>query len=107
MEAQLSAGIVRLKTASLNIPERDCCGEAVEGTLIPLTGEENSADRVGKQDAYGIWNAPRLRMFATQSAWGRRQAASAFSSLSTSYSTRRISGLDPSSKRYEARRSPS
>jgi hypothetical protein len=48
MEAQLSAGIVRLKAATLNIPERDCCGEAVEGTLIPLTGEENSADRVKK-----------------------------------------------------------
>ncbi len=41
MEAKLSAGIVRLKAADLNIPERDCCGEAVEGGFIPLIFEEN------------------------------------------------------------------
>ena len=41
MEAQLSAGIVRLKAADLNIPEADCCGEAVEGALIWLMAEEN------------------------------------------------------------------
>jgi hypothetical protein len=40
MEAQLSAGIVRLKGAALNIPERDCCGEAVQGALIWLIAEE-------------------------------------------------------------------
>jgi hypothetical protein len=42
MEAKLSAGIVRLKAADLNIPERDCCGEAVEGGFIPLIFEENA-----------------------------------------------------------------
>jgi hypothetical protein len=41
MEARLSAGIVRLKAADLNIPERDCCGEAVEGALMRLIVEEN------------------------------------------------------------------
>jgi hypothetical protein len=41
MEAQLSAGIVSLKAADLNIPERDCCGEAVEVAAIPLIAEEN------------------------------------------------------------------
>jgi hypothetical protein len=41
MEAQLSAGIVRLKAAALNIPEGDCCGEAVEGALIWLIVAEN------------------------------------------------------------------
>jgi hypothetical protein len=40
MEAQLSAGIVRLKAAALNIPEGDCCGETVEGALIWLIAEE-------------------------------------------------------------------
>jgi len=30
MEAQLSAGIVSLKAAVLNIPEADCCAEAVD-----------------------------------------------------------------------------
>jgi hypothetical protein len=40
MEARVSAGIVRLKAADLNIPERDCCGEAVEGAVIPLIAEE-------------------------------------------------------------------
>jgi hypothetical protein len=39
--AQRPGGIVRLKAADLNIPERDCCGEAVEGALIPLIAEEN------------------------------------------------------------------
>src|SRR5579862_28581 len=42
MEAQLSAGIVRLKAAALNIPERDSCGEAVQAVLIPLIVEENA-----------------------------------------------------------------
>jgi hypothetical protein len=41
MEAQLSAEIVRLKAADLNIPERDCCGETVQGGAIPLIAEEN------------------------------------------------------------------
>src|SRR6266849_6386099 len=45
MEAQLSAGIVRLQAANLNIPEADCCGEAVEVALIPLIAEENPAVR--------------------------------------------------------------
>jgi len=40
MEVQLSAGIVRLRTADLNIPEADSCGEAVEAALIPLSAEE-------------------------------------------------------------------
>jgi hypothetical protein len=40
MEAQLSAGIVRLKAAALNIPQRDCCGEPVKVVLIPLIAEE-------------------------------------------------------------------
>lgn len=50
MGAQLSAGIVRLKAADLNIPERDCCGEAVEAALIPLIVEEKHA-AVMKQNA--------------------------------------------------------
>src|ERR1700722_7841615 len=37
----MSPGIVRRRTAVLNIPEGDCCGEAVEGALIPLIAEEN------------------------------------------------------------------
>jgi hypothetical protein len=41
MEAQLSAGIVRPKTSNSNIPEADCCGEAVEGIAISLRAEEN------------------------------------------------------------------
>jgi hypothetical protein len=40
MEVQLSAAIVRLEAADLNIPERDCCGEAVDGALIWLIAEE-------------------------------------------------------------------
>jgi hypothetical protein len=40
MEAQLSAGIVRLKAADLNIPEADCCGEAVDDVAIWLRAEE-------------------------------------------------------------------
>jgi hypothetical protein len=44
MEAQLSAGIVRLKAADLNIPERDCCGEAVEVALIPLIAAEKLSE---------------------------------------------------------------
>jgi hypothetical protein len=50
MEAQLSAGILRLRAANVNIPERDCCGEAVEGALIPLIVEEKHA-AVMKQNA--------------------------------------------------------
>jgi len=41
MEAQLSVGIVSPKAAGLNIPEADCCGEAVEGAAIWLRPEEN------------------------------------------------------------------
>ena len=41
MEAQLSAGIVRLKAADLNIPDRDCCGEAVDTLSNPWRTEEN------------------------------------------------------------------
>jgi hypothetical protein len=41
LEAQLSAAIVRLEAAELNIPEADCCGEAVEGAAIWLRAEEN------------------------------------------------------------------
>jgi hypothetical protein len=41
LEAQLSAGIMGLKARDLNIPDGDCCGEAVEGALIRLIGEEN------------------------------------------------------------------
>jgi hypothetical protein len=37
----MSPGIVRRRTAVLNIPEGDCCGEAVEGGLIRLIEEEN------------------------------------------------------------------
>jgi hypothetical protein len=36
---------VRPKAANLNIPEGDCCGEAVEAALIPLIAEENSVLR--------------------------------------------------------------
>jgi hypothetical protein len=44
MEILLSAGILRLRTAYLNIPEADCCGEAVEGAFIQLIAEENCHD---------------------------------------------------------------
>src|ERR1700674_4665090 len=40
VETRLSAGIVRLRSADLNIPEANCCGEAVEAVLIPLIAEE-------------------------------------------------------------------
>jgi hypothetical protein len=43
LEAQLSAGIVRPRTVDLNIPEPDCCGEAVEFEVIQLMKEENGA----------------------------------------------------------------
>jgi hypothetical protein len=44
LEAQLSAGIVRLKAADLNIPEADCCGEAVELSNYRLVREEKRAE---------------------------------------------------------------
>src|SRR6202035_1507263 len=37
----MSPGIVRRRAALLNILEGDCCGEAVEGAVIPLMAEEN------------------------------------------------------------------
>jgi uncharacterized protein (TIGR03437 family) len=49
--------------------------------------------------AYGICGLALSRIFATQSACGRPQAERALSSRSTSYSTRRMAGLDSSSKR--------
>src|SRR5215475_2742420 len=55
----------------------------------------------------GISKRPVFSVFATQSAWGKPPCASARTSLSTSYSTRRISGTKSSSSKYEARGSPS
>jgi hypothetical protein len=46
MEAKLSAGIVSLKAANLNIPEADCCGEAVELFLIRFKAVKNSTKGV-------------------------------------------------------------
>jgi hypothetical protein len=38
VEAQVSAGIVMLGAADWNIPEADCCGEAVEGRRYLVEG---------------------------------------------------------------------
>jgi hypothetical protein len=43
--ARAYTGIVGLKADDLNIPERDCCGEAVQGGAISLMAEENFASR--------------------------------------------------------------
>jgi len=55
--------------------------------------------RDAERNCYGIWGEPVWRLFAIQSVCGRPQEARAFSSFSTSYSTRRIVGLGPSNKR--------
>jgi hypothetical protein len=75
--------------------------------LAKLSSNSTKEARNGPERvAYGIWGRPVSRNLAIQSAWGRPQAERAFISLSASYSTRRIAGLDSSSNRYAAR-SPS
>ena len=77
METQLSAGIVRLRSADLNIPEADSCGEAVEAVLIPLIAEEKRVviPRGRSKLAYGVWKDPLSRILATHFEWGRSRRA--------------------------------
>jgi hypothetical protein len=62
VEERVSAGIVRLKADDLNIPERDCCGEAVQCAPISLIAEENfapcHAERSRNTPAIGMVLAP-------------------------------------------------
>ena len=60
------------------------------GMAWDLTGKGTTVVRA----AYGISGLALLSIFATQSAWGRPQTDRALNSLSTSYSTRRITGFD-------------
>lgn len=45
----MSAGSVRHRATNVNIPECGCCGETVEGTVIPLRAEENGDKAGGKE----------------------------------------------------------
>jgi hypothetical protein len=59
----VSAGIVRLKAAALNIPEADCCGEAVEYEdwwLIPLEKDATTHGRVRPLCLLKLWSEDKI-----------------------------------------------
>lgn len=60
-----------------------------------------------RRRVYGTWGRAVWSILASQSACGTRLAARASSSVSRSYSTRRIAAVESSINRYAARRSPS